>query len=194
MIYESYPWKQDLIRRKRLLLKYNTAERLEKNYDSTCTVVEKSIFYSAFIIRKLLDCGTKLSSEADNYSFQVKSIKPLKRIDYMHRWPEESSHDWKNEKQLNAAGRDICNWLIHSYLFFLESEENGSITDFCVSSDYDKNKMLYKISLNDWLKYVEFVSSDDIVSLSFRYDKKVDDYLIERKERWGAKNKSSLGR
>ena len=30
MVYESYPWKQDLLRRKRLLLKYNTVEQFEK--------------------------------------------------------------------------------------------------------------------------------------------------------------------
>ena len=59
MIFESFPWKQDLRRRKNLIIKYNTAEHFEKNDDTTYTVIEKAIFYSAFIIRKLIDCGGK---------------------------------------------------------------------------------------------------------------------------------------
>lgn len=183
MVYESYPWKQDLRRRKRLIQKYNTAERFEHNDDTTYTVIEKAIFYSAFIIRKLIDCRGKLSDEADNYSIHVKSIKPLKRVDNLHRWPEEDSHDWENEKNQTVAGKDVCNWLIHSYLFFAEFVENGPMLSFCVSSDYDRNKMLYKITIDDWMNYIDFIASDDIVSLSSQFDEKVDDYLYIRKER-----------
>lgn len=50
MVYESYPWKQDLRRRKNLLLRYNKADRFDANFDTTYTVIEKAIFYSAFII------------------------------------------------------------------------------------------------------------------------------------------------
>ena len=74
MIFESFPWKQDLRRRKNLIIKYNTAEHFEKNDDTTYTVIEKAIFYSAFIIRKLIDCGGKLSDESENYSLKVCSL------------------------------------------------------------------------------------------------------------------------
>jgi hypothetical protein len=82
-----------------------------------------------------------------------------------------------------VAGKNVCNWLIHSYLFFAEFDENGPMLSFCVSSDYDRNKMLYKISIDDWMDYIGFVASDDIVSLSSQYDQKADDYLYTRKER-----------
>lgn len=74
MIFESFPWKQDLRRRKNLIIKYNTAEHFEKNDDTTYTVIEKAIFYSAFIIRKLIDCGGKLSDESENY--RLKTVSP----------------------------------------------------------------------------------------------------------------------
>lgn len=183
MVYESYPWKRDLQRRKRLILKYNTVERFDQNDDSTYTVIEKSIFYSAFIIRKLLDCGGKLSDEADLFVIKAKSIKPLVHIDLMQRWPEENSHDWEHEKIVTVAGKDVCNWLIHSYLFFPEFEEGGAIINFCVSSDYDRNKALYKISMQDWLAYVDYIAADDIVGMSSHYDEKADDYIYTRKER-----------
>lgn len=53
MIFESFPWKQDLRRRKNLIIKYNTAEHFEKNDDTTYTVIEKAIFYGCIkLLRK----------------------------------------------------------------------------------------------------------------------------------------------
>lgn len=183
MVYESYTWKQDLLRRKRLILKHNTAEHFDRDFDSTYAVFEKSVFYSAFIIRKLIDCVGKLSNEATQYVFKARSIKPLAHIDLMHRWPEEGSHDWEHEKIVTVSGKDVCNWLIHSYIFFPEFVEGGAIINFCVSSDYDKNRALYKISLDDWLAYIEFIATDYIIRASSHYDEKVDDYIYTSKER-----------
>ena len=45
MIFESSPWKQDLRKRKNLIIKYNMADHFEKNDDATYTVIEKAIFY-----------------------------------------------------------------------------------------------------------------------------------------------------
>lgn len=117
MIYESYPWKQDLMRRKRLIKKYNRAELLADD-DRAYTVIEKAVFYSAFIIRKLIDCKGKTSDEVDEYLFHLKGVRPLKEIDLMHRWPEKDTHDWEHETTYTKFGTDICNWLIHSYIFF----------------------------------------------------------------------------
>lgn len=183
MIYESYPWKQDLQRRKNLMLKYNTAERFESNSESTYTVIEKAIFYSAFIIRKLIDCGTKLSDEAEKYTLKASTIKPLKRIDKLHRQPDERSYDWEKEKNVTVSGKNVCNWLIHSYVFFVVFNEDDVIESFCVSSDFDRNKNLYRISIDEWLKYMDFIATDDIVRLSLENDEKSEDYKCVVKER-----------
>lgn len=182
MVHESRPWKQDLQRRKKLIIKYNTAEHFNQNHESSYTIIEKSIFYTAFIIRKLIDCGGKLSDEAEQYFIQTRIIKPLVHIDLMQRWPEENSHDWVNEMIDRVLGKSVCNWLIHSYLFFVEFNE-GKIAYFFVSSDYDKNKTLYKISIDDWLTYIEYIATDTVISLSAHYDEKANEYKYIRKER-----------
>ena len=51
MILESWPWKQDLLRRKSLLIRYNTSDHLLENEERAYTTIEKAIFYSAFIIK-----------------------------------------------------------------------------------------------------------------------------------------------
>lgn len=184
MIFETYPWKQDLRRRKRLLNQYNTISKLENNEEAAYTVIEKAIFYSAFIIRKLIDCRGKLSNEAENYSIRAVSVKPLKHIDFLHRWPEEGSHDWENETKVVVAGKNVCNWLIHSYMFFLMYTESGLVDSFCVTSDFDRNKILYRIPLKAWIDYIDYVATDDIECMFSHYDKERGDYIHSRKIRF----------
>ena len=138
-MYESSPWKEDLKRRRQLLLQYNTKEHFEKDEDKAYTVIEKAIFYSAFIIRKLLDCNGKMSDEADQYAIKVTEWKPTRKITVMHRWPREGKFDWEEGKTKNVLGNKVCNWLIHSFVFFTEVNEDGTIESFFVSSDYDNN-------------------------------------------------------
>ena len=183
MVYESYPWKQDLLRRKRLILNYNTAEHFAKNEDSTYTVLEKAVFYSAFIIRKLIDCRGKLSDDADQYALHIEKFIPLKAVDELHRWPEKDTHDWEHPKNLTVNGKDICNWLIHSYMFFFGFNEAGTVNGFFVTSDYDRNKTLYCISITDWLEYMTFIANDYVVAAESHYDLKARDYIYTKKER-----------
>ena len=98
-----------------------------KNDDTTYIVIEKAIFYSAFIIRKLIDCDGNLSDEAENYLLEALAVQPFKLVDFLHRWPEEDSHDWDNEKKVVVTGKSVCNWLIHSYTFFVVFNEDNVI-------------------------------------------------------------------
>ena len=183
MIFESYPWKQDLLRRKRLFIKYNTVERFEKNNDTTYTVLEKAVFYSAFIIRKLIDCHTKLSDEADSYTLPIAKHLPKKQVTLWERWADEDTHDWENYNQETALGKNVCNWLIHSFVFAFCFNDDGIVDGFFVSSDYDRNKALYYIAIKDWLNYIDFIARDDIAGFESHYDPKLGDYVFTKKIR-----------
>lgn len=183
MVYESYPWKQDLLRRKRLFLKYNSAAQFEKNEDATYTVLEKAVFYSAFIIRKLIDCRGKLSDDAGKYTLSVKKYTPRKEVNALNRWPDEDTHDWNNPQKETVQGKDICNWLIHSYMFCFKFNEGGTVDGFFVSSDFDRNKSLFYVSTGDWLEYMSFIANDYVVAFESHYDIKARDLIYTRKER-----------
>ena len=184
MIYESYPWKQDLLRRKRLIIKYNRTDLLyEDNDDRAHTIIEKAVFYSAFIIRKLIDCKVKVSDDVDNYKFKLKAVRPLKNVNLLHRWPDENTHDWANQITYTKSGADICNWLIHSFIFYFGYDENETIDSFYVSSDFDKNKLLYRIDLKDWITYMDFVGNDSIVAADMHLNSDKKEYELKKKER-----------
>ena len=46
-----------------------------------------------------------------------------------------------------------------------------------------RNKTLYKISMKDWLAYIDYIATDNIVEMSSHYDEKAHDYIYTRKER-----------
>ena len=182
MVNESYPWKKDLLRYKKSIIKYNINEKFLEAENSSYTIIEKGIFYSAFIIRKLIDCKGKLSDEADNYKITVKSIKSLQEINSINRWVDENMYDWEKGNIINVLGRDVCNWLIHSYMFFM-LEDDKPCSFFCVSSDYDRNKHLYIVSIDDWLKYMEFIATDYVVETCSHYSETKKDYIYTKKKR-----------
>lgn len=183
MVYASSPWKQDLLRWKRSFQKYNTVERFKNDHEATYTVLEKAIFYSAFIIRKLIDCHGKLSDEADHYALKIQKVAPRKKVDELHRWLNEETHDWGNPQKVTVKGKDICNWLIHSYIFCLAFGKNEIIDGFFVTSDFDRNKTLYYISICDWMAYISFIGKDKIAAVNLYYDAKINDYIYIRKTR-----------
>ena len=183
MIYESYPWKKDLQRQKKFLMKYKKPLHFVKNHDVGYMHLEKAIFFSAFIIRKLIDCGGKLSEEAEKYTLSIYGIEPLKPVDQLSRWPEDGSHDWDNEKKISISGKVICNSLIHSFLFFITHDENEFIDDFYVSSDFDRNKVLYRVPLDEWLKYIDYIVADDVIDMTIQYNRKLENFIYTRKKR-----------
>ena len=57
MILESWPWKQDLLRRKSLLIRYNTSDHLLENEERAYTTIEKAIFILLLLSESLLTVG-----------------------------------------------------------------------------------------------------------------------------------------
>ena len=70
MIFESYPWRLQLLDIKEEIQDINTKENIESNYEYTRFILEKDIFLSAFIIRKLIDCKSKVIDKLRDYTFK----------------------------------------------------------------------------------------------------------------------------
>lgn len=182
MVYESWKWKKELREKKRQILRYNTKENFDRNFDSAYFKIERALLYSATIIRVLIESG-KTSDDVDRYSIAVTKNNPIKHIDMLHRWLDEDEYDWEHTYHETTLGKNICNWIMHAYVFYFQFEENGNIIGFFVSSDYDRNKALYFVPLDAWISFMDFVISDDVVSLSATFNEKKSDYIYTLKKR-----------
>ena len=183
MIYESYPWKKELVKHRKTLTKFSK-KKMAIYKDRSYFKIEKAILFSAFIIRKLIDCPGKVSDDVDNYRLNVQSIPAIERIDVFNRFVDNDTHDWENAVSETVDARKVCNWLIHSFLLKLVENEGGKgIFGFAVSSDYDKSKKLYIIEIKDWIEYIRFVETDNIATLHMKFDERTGDRVYTKKER-----------
>lgn len=177
---DSIAWKKELNIKKQQVIKYNKKDSFDKNFDFSHHKVESGLLYSSFIIRKLIE-SNKLSDLIDSHTIQVIRYSPIKQINMLHKWVDDDEYDWVKPVTQIVLGKDICNWLIHSYVLSLIFEENAAVIGFYVSSDFDRNKGLYEVTIEDWLSFVDLVIQDDIISLTAIYDVKKCDYKYTKK-------------
>lgn len=172
MIYNSEDWKKEL-------KKIN--KRLKTSKYRKFFTIEKDIFISAFIVRKLIE-SDKMTDRIDNYMLDTVAYKPIKEINRIHCYIEEKEYNWKEKTKIRLEAKKICNFLIHSYVFNLVfAERERKVEKFLVSSDYDRNKYLYEVNLKEWIKFLEEVINDDIIELHRHYEKNKKDYISTKK-------------
>lgn len=180
MIYDSQSWRNQLVDIKNEIQEVNIKEKFKSDYERTSSILEKDIFLSAFIIRKLIDCKSKVIDKLREYTFIVRTYRPIKRVDFFHRWPGDGCFDLEKSNEIHVNEKLICNSLIHSYVFWTELKEaNGPTQGFYVSSDKDRNKILYYVNMQDYIKFLNLAINSEVLDQEITFDEKKQDYIFK---------------
>lgn len=171
MICESEAWKRDLEKWRARL------GRLANDYDSRSYVaVEKAIFYSAFIMRKLFDCPTKISDTAKQLKIPTERyVVPIGKINLLRHIFNED--DFLNPRAFREQRylREICGILIHSLAFEVVCDEN-KIIGFLVTSDNcnegNKIKNIFFVNVKDWLNCMKTIVADEVAAIHYSVKEK----------------------
>lgn len=172
MIYNSWDWKDIL---KEESLHFSRFLKSRSRYSESINVqIERFMFLSAFIIRKLWD-SDKLSSDVENIEVKLVSHELLNEDLFKKISPHlEDPYEYYDKNKPKNIGYDIkklCGILIHSFFFIPELGSNWSrdIDNIFVlfNSDYQE-KRLMRLCIQDWLYVCKIVYTDDIGSLSFK--------------------------
>jgi hypothetical protein len=153
MIFESEPWKQDLVRDADILERWGAKSASAKR----SFLLEKKVFTAAYIMRKLWESG-KLSSSASGLSIVCVSFKCTRRMTWLDRWSYWDHYDLDNPTKVSVSLIDLINSVIHSYVF-LEACDGGS-TSFVVTSDRSRNKHLWQFSLSSYTDLMRRLGAD----------------------------------
>ena len=180
MIQESLPWKNDL---KKWAFKLEA--RMDNYNERTYVTIEKAIFNSAFIMRKLLDCKTKITTKVSE-KVKIRVVRYVvspKDINLVRRYIQEETMKEVKPNTEEKSLRFICNLLIHS-TFFDICHDSHQLIGFFVSSDNkkDKNnnrKSIYYIMIGDWISAIKMVANDQITYLSMTLDKENGNYIVK---------------
>lgn len=177
MIYESFPWKEELLKITHLL-----ENRLNQKRWTTRTsfLFEKEIFTSFYIIRKLVE-AEKVSTKNKKINIPCYLIPSTgKTVTRPNKHRATELYDFIKYKKSNINILDLCNQVIHSYIFDPTFDEDLLLVGFWVSSDRNRNNFLYSFILEDVIKVFKIFGKDYPNSMSSIYDNKIKDYRIHQ--------------
>lgn len=162
MIWDSWPWKREVARRAESLQRRANQNRWP---ESSLQKVEQDVFLAAYSIRKLVDSG-KTSDEVESISLQVKTYpKRPTPVDFFNRDKIDEGYDLGAESNVMLNIREICNQIIHSFVFLPSFAEERALAGFFLVSDRAKDQQLFFLTLADLVSLCIRVADDDIITL-----------------------------
>lgn len=165
MIYESAPWRQDLLRDAEMLERW-LAEPLGERRS---VVIEKKMFIGAFAMRRLLQ-SEKLSSTTENKNVGLDRFPSTKNLEKHDRWAVHQHYDFDAGEAASLVVPRLLDLIIHSFVFQEWHDEAANETNLVFTSDTQKNKFLWLIRSSAFVDLMRFVANDKPPMHARRFD------------------------
>ena len=175
MISESYYWKESLL---------GCANRLE-NYSKSKDInskdlveIEKDIFISFYSIRKIMDT-VKISHSTRELKVNLGWSPNLKKVNMLNSHKMNELYDLDDVRSETKNLRFLCNQFVHSYIFEIVIEDSVGLSCFYFTSDRDKNKKIFFITVELLIHILTLVGNDYPSELKIMRDSKTGEFLTE---------------
>ena len=187
MIHDGY-WQDDLVALANKITYWkNRANKLisqgcsysNSDLEKARHQLTRSIFYSACIVRKMIEEENEAIRDIAHCFDMFPSDKPNNSKEFfklyrqqlsVHQLPlkEDSincfddycveDYDFSTAKEVTHTVKSISNWIIHSYIWFLGSTnaKDRHIYGFFISSDFDKTKYACYIPIDVWCQTLKY--------------------------------------
>jgi len=176
MIWDSSHWKDGLL---------DAANQFDQIASRRCpsekllVELEKTVFLAAYAIRKLMEAKL-LSTKNESQPVPARAYQASGKPVTITNWHNiDRLYDLDNTCKTTLTLRELCNQLIHSYVFLpLATSKTGPVKAVMFSSDRSRNKQLFEVSLHDLAKILRIVGRDYPACSNFLFDEKVGDYHV----------------
>lgn len=175
MILESYYWKESLLDCANNLERYS---KLKDIKPKDLVEIEKDIFISFYSIRKLMDTP-KISDSTRELKINLNWSPNLRNVTMLNSHKMNELYDLDDIRVETKNLRFLCNQFVHSYIFEVVIE-NGVGLSFCYfTSDRDKNKKIFFITVEMLVHILNLVGNDYPSKLKITRDSKTGELLTE---------------
>jgi hypothetical protein len=174
MIWESKPWKKELLTNARLLKRLQTERRSARREFE----LERTVFLSAYIMRKLWEAA-KLSSVWGKRKIPCIFHRPKRRgADRLnwHRIDELYKLDFSQPDPQTSF--EFCNRIIHSYIFVLVEGPGKTLAGFFFASDSTKHQGLWFVKFVDFLSLLTETARDYPSSIHMTRHPKTQEWIV----------------
>ena len=176
VMWQSGPWKLELRRLvDRCELQYVQMSRIPLRgwwEDAEQLMqLEKAVFLSAFIVRKLVESG-RLSMQVEALAVSVTKYPargPAMTPDPGNWEQLERFYDLHAGREESVPMRHLLNWVIHSFVFLVEERSDlagGRVpAGFWCNSDRSKARDVVRVGWRQYRGMLDRVIADDVVSI-----------------------------
>ena len=113
VIWDSAPWKDQLLRSSRCL---DRVERQARFTDKAAFLVEREVFIGCYVTRKLFDTS-KVSDSTKAMSHDVTCFPSIKSVTDLNWHRVDELYDLTSARARSISVRQLCNQVIHSFVF-----------------------------------------------------------------------------
>ena len=157
MIWESSYWKDDLIREAKSL---KNIKRRKNLTERDCLAIEKKIFIAFYSIRKLMD-AQKLSTKYNNIRIPVTSYPSTgKHVDALNWHKIDNLYKLDHAQEKKKKIRYLCDQIIHSFIFMVETDESRRLCGIYFCSDRKKSEEVFQVNIDQIITLFEEIGND----------------------------------
>lgn len=173
MIWESHPWKLDLYKRAEWL----KAKKAQRRWPESAMVrVEQCIMHGCCCVRKLVEAGELTDSVAKGNVPLVAYKARGKPVHFMNWHHLEKLYDLEDGAEAREPLTFVCNQLIHSYVCINGFSDSGGLDFVMFCSDFERNRFLFQLSIDDLANAFIAVAEDDVVEAHLVWNASKKDY------------------
>jgi hypothetical protein len=171
---ESKYWKEDILKHSR---KLKPCKKPKKWTNKLQVNFEKEIIITFFMIRKLFETN-KLSNKSKDYKASIYRV-PIKDINVNNlNYFDLDLYNYNNEEKCSKSILFICNQFIHGGATYTFRDKKRNWDYIYVCSDFERNKYIYKISIDKIKKIFKIVGKDYPSQINYTYSKEKKDYIV----------------
>lgn len=169
MIWESGPWRDELVKAANRLEKRLTQRRWAER---TSFLIERDVMVSAYAIRKLHE-ARKVSEKVAMAPVPVQRHQLIGRIPDILKTYDLDAYDFEKVTAATITLRELCNQFIHSYVFVLSAADAGwGLGGLFVASDRERRRVLYHVDAADLIEAFRKVAYEEIVQMEVRLNER----------------------
>lgn len=170
MIFDGY-WRHELLHSIIKLKLYFYVSKIY-SWEYLFHKVNKEILLSAAAIRKITDDELDYKKQNHipitaipilNYKVRLAKYPFIGDETFIFNKPIIEDYDQSQKEIVNLGIRDVCNQIIHSYIWGTVTKNSKEVYGFLMVSDFDKAKCIYLLELKEWLSVLDTCISESTV-------------------------------
>jgi len=171
---DSRCWKASLARLAQKL-KRRCLQRRWSNWSADLLFLEVNMAF--LCIRKLIEMR-KLTDRTRLLEVKCEIYKNRKAVNFLNAASVDRLYDFSTKRRSRLGLQECANQIIHSYVWSLLLQSDGSIRGILVCSDRGRQRGLYLIAISEIVRIIGKVAADEVKEMSMTRDLQLGDFRI----------------